>query len=180
MLPSGILICCTVLSEAVPFVYLASVCVSLVSNFLLAQAGAGGLLFRFAGSVQSCCGRAGAADRYRCVWTALTMFWPHWVCPAHGCLCFPAYTAQAPGCSIWSGPCAECGSSFRVLHKCADSTAPACCVFPGLSGSGSRRPGRPLPGAPFPSAAPVRATGWVLAACVCSLELASSRDPPGS
>ena len=67
------------------------------------------------------------------------MFRPHWVCPAQGCLCFPVYTAQAPGCSIWSGPCVECGSSFRVLHKSADSVAPACCVFPGLSGPGSQR-----------------------------------------
>ena len=62
---------------------------------------------------------------------------------------------QAPGCSIWSGPCVECGSSFRVLHKSADSVAPAFCAFPALSGSGSQRPGRPLPGcgAPFPSVA---------------------------
>ena len=103
------------------------------------------------------------------------------------CVCaFPVYTAQAPGCSIWSGPCVECGSSFRVLHDSADSVAPACCVFPGLSGSasqrlacplpgravpfpsaasgsGSQRLARPLPGcgAPFPSAAPARAAGRV-------------------
>ena len=84
-------------------------------------------------------GRAGAADRHRCVWGALPVFRPHWVCPAHGCLCFPVHTAQAPGCSIWSGPCIECGSSFQVLHKSADSVAPACCVLPGLSASGSQR-----------------------------------------
>ena len=58
------------------------------------------------------------------------MLRPHWVCPAQGCLCFPIYTAQAPGCSVWNGPCVECGSSFRVLHNSADSVAPACCVFP--------------------------------------------------
>ena len=82
---------------------------------------------------------------------------PHWVCPVQGRLCFPVYIAQAPGCSIWSGPCVECGSSIRVLHKSADSVAPACCVFPGLSGSGSQRLARPLPvcGAPFPSTASV-------------------------
>ena len=101
--------------------------------------------------------------------------------PVQGCLCFPVYTAQAPGCSIWGGPCVECGSSFRVLHKSAGSVAPACCVFPGLSGSGSQRLARPLPGcsAPFPSAAPAHTAGRVPAACVCSEELASSRDPPG-
>ena len=78
-----------------------------------------------------------------------TVFAPH-----RGVCAFPVYTAQAPGCSVWSGPCIECGSSFRVLHKSADSVAPAFCVFPGLSGSGSQRLGRPLPGcgAPFPSA----------------------------
>ena len=44
---------------------------------------------------------------------------------------------------------------FRVLHKSADSVLPACCVFPGLSGSGSQGLGRTFPGcgAPFPSAA---------------------------
>ena len=75
--------------------------------------------------------------------------------PYRGVCAFPVYTAQSLGCSVWSGPCVEGSSSFRVLHKSADSDAPAFCVFPGLSGSGSQRPGRPLPGCgvPFPSAA---------------------------
>ena len=55
----------------------------------LTQAGRGDLLFRFASSVQSCCWEGGAAGRYRSVWIALPVFRPHWVCPAHGCLCFP-------------------------------------------------------------------------------------------
>ena len=67
--------------------------------------------------------------------------------PYRGVCAFPVHTAQAPGCSIWNGPCAECGSSLRVLHSIADSVAPACCVFPGLSGSGSQRLVRVLPGA---------------------------------
>ena len=67
--------------------------------------------------------------------------------PYRSVCAFPVYTAQAPGCSVWSGPCVECSSSFRVLHKSADSVAPACCVFPGLSGSGSQRLARALPGA---------------------------------
>ena len=81
------------------------------------------------------------------------MFRPHWVCPVQGCLCFPVYPAQAPGCSIWSGLCVACCSSFRVLHKSADSVVPEFCAFPGLSGSGSQElDGRPLPrcGAPSP------------------------------
>ena len=92
----------------------------------------------------------------------------------------PIYTAQAPGCFIWSRPCVECGSSFRVLHKSADSVAPVFCAFPGLSGSGSQGLGRTLPwcGVPFPSLAPACA-GRVPVACVCSQELASSCNPPG-
>ena len=43
---------------------------------------------------------------------------------------FPVYTAQAPACSIWSGPCVVCGSSPRVFHKNADLVAPAFCAFP--------------------------------------------------
>ena len=109
--------------------------------------------------------------------------------PYRGVCAFPVYTAQVPGCSIWSWPCAECGSSFRVLHKSADSVAPVFCAFPSLSGPGSQRLGRTLPGCgapfpsaasgpvsqrlahplpgsgvPFPSAAPGCATGWVPAA----------------
>ena len=34
-------------------------------------------------------GRAGRCRQISCVWGALTVFRPHWVCPAQGCLCFP-------------------------------------------------------------------------------------------
>ena len=45
--------------------------------------------------------------------------------------CFPLYAAQAPGCSIWSGPCIACGSSRRVFHKSVEQkAAPAFCAFP--------------------------------------------------
>ena len=137
----------------------------------LTQAGGGDLLFRFARSVQSCCGEGGAlqADSALCG--------EHSLCSGHtgfapyrDVCAFPVYTAQAPGCPQ-SGPCVECSSSFRVLHKSADSVAPAFCAFPGLSGPGSPRLGHPLPGcrcgAPFPSAVPAR-TSWVPAACVSS------------
>ena len=124
-------------------------------------------------------GRAGAADRCRCVWGALAVFRPHGVCPVQGCLCFPRLHCSG---SIWSRPCVECGCSFRVRHKSADSVASAFCAFPGLTGSVSQGLGRPFPGcgvsfpsaasgpgsqrlrrpltgrgAPFPSAAPARA-----------------------
>ena len=130
----------------------------------LTQAGRGDLLFRFASSVQSCYREGGTLQTdIAVVWRALPCF-GHTGCALYRGVCaFPVYTAQAPGCSIWSGPCIECGSSFWVLHKGADSVAPACCVFPGLSGSGSQRLGRTLPGCGerFPSAAPARAAGRV-------------------
>ena len=67
--------------------------------------------------------------------------------PYRGVCAFPIYTAQAPGCSIWSRPCVECGSSFWVLQKSADSVAPAFCAFRSLSCPGSQRFGALSPGA---------------------------------
>ena len=114
----------------------------------LTQAGGGGLLFRFAGSGQSRYGEGGELQ------TDIAVCGEHSPCSSHtgfalhrGICAFPVYTAQAPGCSIWSGPCVECGSSFQVLYKSADLVAPVCCVFPGLSSSGSQRLVRILPGA---------------------------------
>ena len=143
--------------------------------------------FRFASSVQSCYGEGGALQTY------IAVCGKHSPCSGHtgfapyrGVCAFPVYTAQAPGCSIWSAPCVECSSSFQVLHKSADSVAPAFCAFPALSGSGSQRLGCTLPGcgalfpsmasgsgsqrlghppprcgAPFPSVAPACAIGRV-------------------
>ena len=72
--------------------------------------------------------------------------------PLTGVYAFPVYTAQAPGFSIWSRPCVACGSSSQVLHKSADSVAPAFCAFPGLSSSGSQElDKRTLPGCGAPS-----------------------------
>ena len=70
--------------------------------------------------------------------TGFALYW--------GVCAFPVYTAQAPGCSIWSRPCVECSSSFRVLHNSAVSVALACCVFSGPSSSGSQRLSCVLPG----------------------------------
>ena len=138
----------------VPFVYLASVCRSLQCLIsALNQVGGGGLLFGFACSVALCGGR-GPADKYHWrVWGTLAVFRPHWVCPHSRVCAFPVYTAQAPGCSIWSRPCVACGSSFLVVHKSADSVGPVFCAFPGLSSSGSQElEERTLPGcgAPYP------------------------------
>ena len=104
-------------------------------------------MFRFASSVQSCYGEG------RALQTDTAVCGEHSPCSGHtgfapyrGVCAFPVYSAQAPGCSIWSRSCVECSSSFRVLHKSAGSVAPAFCAFPGLSGSGSQRLGAVSPG----------------------------------
>ena len=105
----------------------------------LTQAGRGDLLFRFASSVQSCCGEGGALRADIAVCGELSPCSGHTgFAPYRGVCAFLIYTAQAPGCSLWSGPCVECGSSFRVLHKSAGSVVPAFCAFPGLSGQAAR------------------------------------------
>ena len=123
----------------------------------LTQADGGDVLFRFASSVQSCYreGRALQTDIAVCGEHSPCSGYPGFA-PYRDVCAFPIYTAQALSCSTWSGPCIECSSSFRTLHKSADSVAPAFCALPGLSGSGSQRLGRTLPGcgAPFPSKAP--------------------------
>ena len=137
---------------------MASVCRSLqylIST--LTQAGGGGLLFRFACSVALWGGRGTADKCHWPAWGALTVFRPHWFCPRKDRVCFPVYTAQAPGCSIGSGPCVACGSSFRVLHRSADWVGSAFCAFPGWSSSGSQElDERTFPGcgAPYPLCGP--------------------------
>ena len=121
-------------------------------------------MFRFA--FQSCCGGGrGTADKYHWrVWGALAVFWPPWVCPCSMRVC---YTADTPGCSPGSGPCAACGSRFRVLHKRADSVGPAFCAFPAQAAQAARSlTGALSPGAVrfLPSAVPASVstcTSWV-------------------
>ena len=154
-----------------------------MSNFRPDTGGRRWSLFRFACSVVLW-GGGGAADKCHWrVWGALAVFRPHWVCPRSQRVCFPVYTAQAPGCSIWSGPCLACGSSFRGLHKSAGSAGPEFCAFPAGAAQAARSLTSTLsPGAErlIPSTVPasvsLRRSG---APCVCSGELASSRHPPG-
>ena len=126
--------------------------------------------------VQSCCGEGGALQ------ADIAVCGEHSPCSGHtgfapyrGVCAFPVYTAQAPGCSIWSGPCVECGSSFRVLHRSADSVAPAFCAFPARAAQAARS----LTGALSPGA--VRLLPSVAPACfhprwsgVCALCLAAT------
>ena len=142
----------------VPFVNVAPVCRSLQCLIsALTQVGGGGLLFRFDCSVVLQVGRGATDKSHWPVWGALTVLQPHWVCPHSRVCAFPVYTAQAPSCSIWSGPCVACGSSFQVLHKSVDSVEPAFCAFPGQSSSGSQELDRrnlPGCGAPYPLRGP--------------------------
>ena len=106
--------------------------------------------------------------------------------PAHGCVLSPSTLLRLPAAlQAAGGPCIACSSSFRVLHKSADSVGPVFCAFPGRSSSGSQElDGRTLPGAArlLPSRVPTSVSthaSRVCAPCVCSQELNSSHDPPG-
>ena len=98
-------------------------------------------MFRLACSVVLWGGR-GTADRYHwCVWGALAVFRPHWVCPRTRHTCIPhlycsgsrlLYGERALSCVHFPG-LSHSGSGFRVLHKDADSVGPVFCAFPGPS-----------------------------------------------
>ena len=136
------------------------IALSSVSNFRPDTGGQSGLLFRFASSVQSCCGEGGAlqADIAVCGEHSLCVGSTHRVpatlgLPRTGVSVLSlSALLRLPAALYGAGP-VECGSSFRVLHNSADSVAPACC-FPRLSDSGSQGLGRPPSGCgmPFPSA----------------------------
>ena len=107
-------------------------------------------MLRFASSVLLQ-GGMGAADRYRFVWGALTVFRPHWVSPAHG-VCFPSlhcsgsrllYMERALYCVRFqfSGTTKKRGFGWACLL-----------CLPRPSGSGSPElDGRTLPGCGAPS-----------------------------
>ena len=135
--------------------------------------------------VQSCCGEGGALQT-----NATGVCGEHSQCSGHtgsalhrGVCAFPVYTAQAPGCSIWSGPCLACGSSFQGLHRSAGSAGPAFCAFPARAAQAARSLTSSLSlGAVhlIPSAVPASVSARRLGTPrVCSQDLASSRDPPG-
>ena len=111
-------------------------------------------------------GGRGAAGRYRCVWAALTVFQPHWVCPAHGCVLSSSTLLRLPAALYGACPALRVVPLFGYSTK-ARTVVPAFCVFPGLSGSGSQRLGALSTGAPrlFPPrpqrARPVRCLRFV-------------------
>ena len=140
---------------------MASVCRSLQCLIsALTQAGGGGLLFRFACSVVLWGGRGTADKCHWRVWGALAVFWPHWVCPRSRVCAFPVYTAQAPGCSIWSR--ALRGVQFQFWGSPQKRRLGWACVLclPCPSSSGSQE----LDECTLPSAGPASVsprTSWV-------------------
>ena len=66
---------------------------------------------------------------------------------------FPLYAAQAPGCSIWSGPCVACvWFQFAGVPQKCELVAPVFCAFPSRSSSASQElDGHTLPGCGAPS-----------------------------
>ena len=125
----------------------------------LTQAG-GGLLFRFSSSVQSCCGKGG-----RCRQTSLCVGSSRRVPATLGLprtgvsVLSPSTLPRLPAALYGAGPALSAVPVFGSFHNSADSIAPAFCVFPGLSGSGSQRLGALSPGAarlfpPRPQRAP--------------------------
>ena len=98
--------------------------------------------------------------------------------PYGGVCAFPVYPAQAPGCSIWSGPCVDAvpvfGSSTKARIRLRLRFVPS----PASAVQAARGVGALSPMRRAVSLAPARAAGRVPAACFCLEELASSRDPP--
>ena len=103
-------------------------------------------MFSFACSVVLLRGRGSADKCHWCVWGALSVFRPHWVCPRSQNVCFPflhcsgsrlLYREQALCCVHFPG-LSRSGSGFWVLHKDADWVGPAFCAFPDWSNSGSQ------------------------------------------
>ena len=133
--------------------------------------------------VQLCCGEGGALQ------TNVTgVNGEHSQCSSQTVValltgvCSPRLHCSGSRLLLGNGPCVVCGSSFRVLHKSADSVGPAFCAF----SAGAAQAARSLTGALsldavclLPSVVPASVSecaGRVRVPCVCSRELASSCD----
>ena len=111
-------------SEVVPFVYLACLPVSSVSHFRPDTSRRRCSLVQVR-VFSRAAGREGLRRQSSRVCVGRTRRVPATLGLPRSRVCaLPIYAAQAPGCSIWSGPCIARGSSFQVLHKSADLVAP--------------------------------------------------------
>ena len=132
------------------FILASSVCKSLqYLTSALTQAGEGGHLFRFTGSVLLRGGKNTANKYHWHVWGVLAVSGPHWVCPHSRRVCFPGLhcsgsrllcrgtVKRALGCVYFPG-LSRSGSGSQVLRKGTDLVGPAFCAFPGPSSSGDQ------------------------------------------
>ena len=129
MLPSGILMLHRSFLKWFPLFIWLLFAISSVSNFRPDTGGGGGLLLRFAGSVQSCCGEGRALQE------DVAVCGEHSPCPAALGLphtgvsvLSPSTLLRLPAALYGAGPALSAVPVFR--SKSADSVAPACCVFP--------------------------------------------------
>ena len=98
----------------------------------------GGLLFRLGCSVALQGGR-GTADRYRwCVWVALTVLRPHWVCPAHSCVLSPSTLLRLPAALYGVGPVLRAVPVFGYSTKARTRLGLRFVPFPARAGQAAR------------------------------------------
>ena len=90
----------------------------------------------------------------------------------------PVYTAQAPGCSTGSGPCLVRFPFSGPPQKCRLGWACVLCL-PRQAAQAARSLTGSLSRVRCQQHQPHFRLRWSGAPCVCSGELASSRDPPG-
>ena len=137
-----VLICCTYhFQNASLFILASCVCKSLQCLIsALTQGGEGSHLFRLTCSFVLWAGRNTANTHHWRVWGVLTVFRPHWVCPAHTTVLSWSTLLklqvalqgnspkQALGCMNF--PSLSCsGSGSWVLHKGTDSVVSVFCVL---------------------------------------------------
>ena len=148
---------------------MASVCRSLQCLIsALAQTGGGDLSFRFASSVQSCCGEGGALKTDLAVCGSTRRVPATLGLPRTGVsVLSPSTLLRLPAALYGAGPASSAVPVFGSSTKARIRLR-----LPDLSGSGSQRLGRPLPGngAPFPSVAAARA-----ARGLCDLSTGAAR-----
>ena len=161
--------------------------VSSVSNFHLDTGGRRWSLVQ----VRLCSravGRGGTADKYHWpVWGAPAVFWPHWVCPCSGqtCVLSPSTLLRLPPALYGAGPVLPVVPVFGYSTKARTRLGLCFVPSPTLAAQATRslRSALSLGAAHLlPSTVPASVsarTSRVHAPCVCSLELASGRDPPG-
>ena len=145
MLTAGFLSVAPVTSRAIPsslFILASSVCRSLQCLIsTLTHEGKGGHLFRLTCSIVLQGGR-NSENKYNWrVWGVLTVFRPHWVCPAHTTVLSWSTLLKLQGalqgnspkqalCCVHFPGLSFSGSGSWVLHKGTHSTGPAFCALP--------------------------------------------------